>query len=133
MDATYPRDLRGYGPTPPDPVWPGGARVAVQFVINYEEGAENSVLHGDAGAETFLSEIIGAQPVSQQRHMSMESLYDYGARMMSVGLHCRLAGRPGRAGAVARFLDYVGSFSDAWIASRIDIAEHWRTRHPPRP
>ena len=300
MDATYPRDLRGYGPTPPDPVWPGGARVAVQFVINYEEGAENCVLHGDAGAETFLSEIIGAQPVSQQRHMSMESLYEYGARagfwrlhrlfterampltvfgvamalernpeavaamrdadweiachgyrwidyqfvdeaierehlkraievhtrvtggrprgwylgrcsprthrlvaeeggfrynadcyaddlpywdcshptpqlmvpytldandmrfvtaqgfnagqqffeylkdsfdvlyaegarMMSVGLHCRLAGRPGRAGAVARFLDYVGRFSDAWIASRIDIAEHWRTRHPPRP
>ena len=300
MDATYPRDLRGYGRTPPDPAWPGGARVAVQFVINYEEGAENSILHGDAGAETFLSEIIGAQPVSNQRHMNMESLYEYGARagfwrlhrlftersvpvtvfgvamalarnpeavaamreadweiachgyrwidyqfvveaterehleraisihtqltgerprgwylgrcsprthqliaqeggflynadcyaddlpywdcsfsapqlmvpytldandmrfvtpqgfnagqqfydylkdsfdalraeggrMMSVGLHCRLAGRPGRAGAVARFLDYVGGFGDAWIASRIDIAEHWRARHPARP
>ena len=300
MDATYPRDLRGYGRTPPDPAWPDGARVAVQFVINYEEGAENSILHGDAGAETFLSEIIGAQPVSNQRHVNMESLYEYGARagfwrlhrlftersvpvtvfgvamalarnpeavaamrgsdweiachgyrwidyqfvdeaterehleraisihtqltgerprgwylgrcsprthqliaqeggfrynadcysddlpywnysypapqlmvpytldandmrfvtpqgfnagqqfydylkdsfdalraeggrMMSVGLHCRLAGRPGRAGTVARFLDYVGGFSDAWIASRIDIAEHWRTRHPARP
>ena len=300
MEETYPRDLRGYGRTPPDPVWPGGARVAVQFVINYEEGAENCVLHGDGGAETFLSEIICAQPVRQQRHVSMESLYEYGARagfwrlhrlfteratpltvfgvamalernpeavaamrdasweiachgyrwidyqfvdeamerehfdkaievhtrvtgerprgwylgrcsprthrlvaeeggfrynadcyaddlpywdcshaapqlmvpytldtndmrfvtaqgfnaghqffeylkdsfdvlyaegarMMSVGLHCRLAGRPGRTGAVARFLDYVGMFSDVWIASRIDIAEHWRTRHPVHP
>ena len=76
----YPRDLSGYGSTPPRPQWPGGAKIAVQFVLNYEEGGENSILHGDAGAETFLSEIIGAAPVKGARHMSMESLYEYGSR-----------------------------------------------------
>lgn len=78
---TYPRDLIGYGPKPPQADWPGGARLAVQFVLNYEEGGENSVLHGDPASETFLSEMIGAQPVSGARHMAMESLYDYGARV----------------------------------------------------
>ena len=76
----YPRDLLGYGETPPHADWPGGARLALQFVLNYEEGGENCVLHGDAGAETFLSDIIGAAPVDGARHMSMESLYEYGAR-----------------------------------------------------
>jgi putative urate catabolism protein len=80
MNDTYPRDLRGYGNSPPDPKWPGNARLAVQFVINYEEGAENCVLHGDAASEMFLSEIIGAQPYGGCRHMNMESLYEYGAR-----------------------------------------------------
>ena len=75
----YPRDLRGYGAHPPDPQWPGRARVAVQFVLNYEEGGENSVLHGDAHSETFLSDIIGAAPYPD-RHMSLESLYEYGSR-----------------------------------------------------
>ncbi|WP_077043381.1 allantoinase PuuE [Rhodococcus sp. MTM3W5.2] len=69
----------GYGPTPPDPRWPGGARIAVQFVLNYEEGAENCVLDGDEASETFLSEIVGAQAFPN-RHMSMESLYEYGSR-----------------------------------------------------
>jgi len=78
--SDYPRDLIGYGAIPPKFTWPDGARLALSFVLNYEEGAENSVLHGDAGAETFLSEIINAAPVSGARHMSMESLYDYGAR-----------------------------------------------------
>lgn len=78
-DATYPRDLIGYGRTPPHPQWPGSARVALQFVLNYEEGAENCVLHGDPGSETFLSEIIGAQAYPM-RHLSMESLYEYGSR-----------------------------------------------------
>ena len=77
--SNYPRDLVGYGPQPPHPQWPGGARIAVQFVLNYEEGAENSVLHGDAASETFLSEIIGASAFAD-RHLSMESLYEYGAR-----------------------------------------------------
>jgi putative urate catabolism protein len=293
----YPRDLRGYGQEPPDADWPDGARTAVQFVINYEEGGENCVLHGDDASEAFLSEIVGAAPIEGQRHMSMESIYEYGARagfwrlhrlftgnrvavtvfgvamalqrnpevvaamkaanweiashgyrwidyqfideaterkhlqealqihaeatgarpagwylgrcspqshriaaeeggftynsdtyaddvpywdysfetpqlmvpytldandmrfatpqgfncgqqffdylkdsfdvlhaeggrMMSIGLHCRLAGRPGRAAAVARFLDYVMSHDDAWIATRLDIANHWRLRHP---
>jgi putative urate catabolism protein len=75
----YPRDLVGYGRTPPHARWPGGARVALQFVLNHEEGAENSILHGDAASETFLSEIIGAQAFPM-RHMSMESLYEYGSR-----------------------------------------------------
>ena len=297
MSGDYPRDLRGYGATPPDAGWPGDARVAVQFVINYEEGAENCVLHGDRASEAFLSEIVGAAAYEGVRHMNMESIYEYGARagfwrlhrmfterglpvtvfgvamalernpdvvaamkeagweiashgykwidyqdideatelehlqkaieihkqatgarpagwylgrcspnshrlaaqhgrftysadsyaddlpywdysfdepqlmvpytldandmrfataqgfnsgaqfyeylkdtfdvlhaeggrMMSVGLHCRLVGRPGRAAALARFLDYVASHDDAWVAKRIDIAEHWRERHP---
>jgi putative urate catabolism protein len=70
----------GYGATPPDPKWPGGARIALQFVLNYEEGGESSILHGDEASEAFLSEIIGAQPLAGVRHISMESLYEYGSR-----------------------------------------------------
>ena len=80
MSAEYPRDLIGYGANPPHAQWPGGARIAVQFVLNYEEGGENSILHGDEGAETFLSEIINAAPVPGARHISMESIYEYGSR-----------------------------------------------------
>jgi putative urate catabolism protein len=76
----YPRDLIGYGRNPPHPQWPGNARVALQFVLNYEEGGENSVLHGDAGSEQFLSEIIGAAAYPA-RHLSMESIYEYGSRV----------------------------------------------------
>jgi putative urate catabolism protein len=295
--SDYPRDLIGYGANPPAANWPDGARTAVQFVINYEEGAENCVLHGDPASEAFLSEIVGALPIDGQRHMNMESLYEYGSRagfwrlhrmfserhapvtvfgvamalernpdvvaamkdanweiashgyrwidyqsideaterehlkkalqlhtaatgerpsgwylgrcsprshriaaeigefiynsdtyaddlpywdrrfaspqlmvpytldandmrfatpqgfnsgqqffeylkdsfdilhaeggrMMSIGLHCRLAGRPGRAAAVVKFLDYVMSRDDVWIATRLDIANHWRKQHP---
>ncbi|MGB5245748.1 MAG: allantoinase PuuE [Woeseia sp.] len=296
----YPRDLVGYGDSLPDANWPGGARLALQFVVNYEEGGENCVLHGDAASEAFLSEIVGAQPIKGMRHLNMESIYEYGARagfwrlhrlftargwpvtvfgvamalqrnphvvdamwaadweiashglrwidyqhideaherahleeaikvhraatgerprgwylgrcspnshrlvaeeggflynadsyaddlpywdyqfeepqlmvpytldandmrfatpqgfnsgqqffeylkdsfdvlykegaekprMMSVGLHCRLAGRPGRAAALDRFLDYVAEHRDVWVCRRIDIAEHWRRQHP---
>jgi putative urate catabolism protein len=77
--GVYPRDLAGYGRHPPHAQWPNQARVALQFVLNHEEGAENSVLHGDAASETFLSEIIGAQAFPM-RHMSMESLFEYGSR-----------------------------------------------------
>ncbi|UTA48288.1 allantoinase PuuE [Simiduia sp. 21SJ11W-1] len=301
MTTPYPRDLIGYGAKPPHANWPKGARIAVQFVINYEEGAENSVLHGDAHSETFLSEIIGAKAYPA-RHMSMESLYEYGSRagfwrlhrlfearnlpvtvfgvamalarnpeavaamqaaqweiashayrwidhqfmppeeerrhiqaaidihtevtgsaplgwytgrdspntralireqggfvydadsyaddlpywlpptdtqaahlvvpytldcndmrfasaqgfnagdqffnylkdtfdtlyaegeqapkMMSVGLHCRIVGRPGRTLALARFLDYLESFGDVWVCRRLDIARHWQQHHP---
>lgn len=295
--SDYPRDLVGYGASPPAANWPCAARTAVQFVINYEEGAENCVLHGDSASEAFLSEIVGAAPIEGQRHMNMESMYEYGSRagfwrlhrlfsqldvpvtvfgvamalqrnpdvvaamlqanweiashgyrwidyqfidevterkhlqnaleihsvatgerpqgwylgrcspqshriaaengefiynsdtyaddlpywdhrfktpqlmvpytldandmrfatpqgfnsgqqffeylkdsfdvlhaeggrMMSIGLHCRLAGRPGRTAAVARFIDYVMSHEDAWIATRLDIAKHWREEHP---
>jgi putative urate catabolism protein len=302
MTDAYPRDMRGYGRTPPDPHWPGGARIAVQFVLNYEEGGENNILHGDAASEAFLSEIVGAQPWPGQRHWNMESIYEYGARagfwrlwrmfskrqlpltvygvatalerspdqvaamleagweiashgykwiehkdmsleeeraqiraairahealtgakpegwytgrcsmntrtlvmeeldllyssddyaddlpyyvagpkgphlvipytldandmrfatpqgfntgeqfftylkdsfdvlyqeglegapkMMSVGLHCRLVGRPGRAAGLARFLDYIGGFEQVWVARRADIARHWRAQFPP--
>jgi allantoinase len=304
---TYPRDLAGYGRTPPHPRWPGAARIALQFVLNYEEGAENSVLHGDAASETFLSEIVGAQAFAA-RHMSMESLYEYGSRaglwrilrlfearglpltvfgvamalqrhpeavaafrelgheiachglrwisyqnvdeaterahmreavdiireltgaaplgwytgrdspntrrlvvehhygddlpfwtsvsmtdadgapavrphlvvpytldtndmrfaamqgfnsgtqffdylkdafdvlyaegnpdgldrpkMLSIGLHCRIVGRPARLAALARFLDYVGQHHHVWVARRIDIARHWQNAHPYMP
>ena len=295
MNEQYPRDLAGYGAKPPHPQWPGGARVAVQTVLNFEEGGENCILHGDRASEAFLSEIVGADAREGVRHMSMESIYEYGSRagvwrllrmfreyripvtifavgmaversphvieamvedgheicshgyrwidyqyvdeeverehiglavraienvagerplgwytgrtspntrrliieeggflydsddygddlpfwdmqsgkphlvipytldandmrfatpqgfntgehfftylkdafdvlysegketprMMSVGLHCRLAGRPGRAAAVARFLEYVTSFDDVWLCRRIDIAKHW--------
>jgi putative urate catabolism protein len=81
MDQDYPRDLIGYGPTPPQAGWPGAARLAVQFVLNYEEGGENSILHGDPASEAFLSEIVGARPWQGERHMSMESIYEYGARV----------------------------------------------------
>ena len=302
MSRDYPRDLVGYGPNPPKADWPGGARIAVQFVLNYEEGAENSVEHGDPASEAFLSEIVAAQPLQGVRHISMESLYDYGARvgvwrllrlferkgvpltvfavamaaernpaviramvdagheiashgyrwinyqymgeeaerehiakavrileqvagtrplgwytgrtspntrrlvaehggflydadaydddlpywqvaagapqlivpytldandmrfatpqgfnsgdqfyaylkdsfdalyaegaetprMMSVGLHCRLVGRPGRIVALERFLDYARSHEAVWFCRRVDIARHWRERHPYR-
>mgnify|MGYP000374460759 FL=1 len=298
----YPRDMRGYGATPPDAKWPGGAKIAVQFVINYEEGGENCILHDDAASEAFLSEIVGAAPWPGQRHWNMESIYEYGARagfwrlhrlftefnmpvtvygvatalarspeqvramqdagweiashglkwieykdhtpeaeradmdeairlheevagerprgwytgrcsantvalaaeeggfdyvadsyaddlpywlrvgdrdqlivpytldcndmrfatpqgfnsgdqffaylrdsfdalyaegqsgaakMLSVGLHCRLVGRPGRVMALRRFLEHVASKPDVWVARRIDIARHWHETHPP--
>ena len=76
----YPRNMIGYGADRPDAKWPGNARIAVQFVLNFEEGGENNVLHGDAASEAFLSEIIGAQAWPGQRHWNMESIYDYGAR-----------------------------------------------------
>ena len=80
MDNNYPRDLIGYRCQPPHANWPNKARVAVQFVLNYEEGAENCLLHGDPASEMFLSEIIGAQPFEGRRHLSMESIYEYGSR-----------------------------------------------------
>lgn len=83
----YPRDFRGYGQTPPDAAWPGGAKIAVSLVLNYEEGGENNILHGDAQSEAFLSDIAGAAPWPGQRHWNMESIYDYGARAGFWRLH----------------------------------------------
>jgi allantoinase len=79
MSAPYPRDLVGYGRSPPHARWPGAARIALQFVLNFEEGSENNVLHGDVGSEVFLSEIINAASFPM-RHMTMESVYEYGSR-----------------------------------------------------
>ncbi|WP_416211192.1 allantoinase PuuE [Nitrospirillum sp. BR 11828] len=300
MTVDYPRDLIGYGANPPQADWPNAARIAVQLVLNYEEGGENCVLHGDAASEAFLSEMVAAQALPGVRHMSMESLYEYGSRvgvwrllklfgkkkipltifavamaaerhpdviramvdqgheiashgyrwinyqymdpaeeaahmakamtileqvsgtrpvgwytgrtspntrrlvaehggflydadaydddlpywqvvgskpqlivpytldcndmrfvqvqgfhsgdqfftylkdsfdalyaegaetprMMSVGLHCRLVGKPGRIQALERFLDYAAAHEGVWFARRADIARHWHTRHP---
>lgn len=80
MSRDYPRDLIGYGANPPHPQWPGDARVAISFVLNYEEGGERCVLHGDAESEAFLSEMPSAQPLAGVRNMSMESIYEYGSR-----------------------------------------------------
>lgn len=78
--SDYPRDMIGYGATPPNPNWPDGAKLAVQFVLNYEEGGENNILHGDDASEAFLSEIVGAEMLPNVRHISMESIYEYGSR-----------------------------------------------------
>ncbi len=83
----YPRDMNGYGPQGPNVVWPNKAKIAIQFVINYEEGGENCVLHGDAASEAFLSEIVGAAQWPGQRHWNMESIYEYGARAGFWRLH----------------------------------------------
>ena len=83
----YPRDFRGHGPNPPDAQWPGGAKIAISVVLNYEEGGENNILHGDAASEAFLSDIAGAVPWPGQRHWNMESIYDYGARAGFWRLH----------------------------------------------
>jgi putative urate catabolism protein len=119
------RDLVGYGAHPPDPKWPGGARVAVQFVINYEEGAENSVLNGDKGSETFLSEMVGAGS-HPDRAMAMESLYEYGSRAGFWRLHRLFTQRKlpltvfGVAHAMAMNLEAVAAMLDAgW-----EIASH---------
>ncbi|MFD2179732.1 allantoinase PuuE [Veronia pacifica] len=81
MAHDYPRNLKGYADNPPHPQWPGDARIAVSFVLNYEEGGERCVLHGDRESEAFLSEIVAAQPLQQKRHISMESIYEYGSRV----------------------------------------------------
>ncbi|WDR05032.1 allantoinase PuuE [Devosia rhodophyticola] len=83
----YPRDLHGYGATPPKANWPGGAHIAVQFVLNYEEGGENNILHGDEASEAFLADVVGAAPWPGQRHWNIESMYEYGARAGFWRLH----------------------------------------------
>jgi chitin deacetylase len=122
----YPRDFHGHGETPPDPGWPGGARVAVSLVLNWEEGGENSILHGDAASEAFLSDIPGAQPWPGMRHWNMESVYDYGARAGFWRLHRLFTSRSlpvsvfGVATALARAPGQVAAMQAAgW-----DIASH---------
>jgi chitin deacetylase len=122
----YPRDFTGYGATPPDAAWPDGARIAVQFVLNYEEGGENCLLHGDAASEAFLSEIVGAQPWPGQRHWNMESIYDYGARAGFWRVHRLFTGFGipvtvyGVATALARAPEQVAAMQEAgW-----EIASH---------
>lgn len=122
----YPRNLLGYGATPPDAQWPGGAKIAISLVLNYEEGGENSILHGDAASEAFLSDIAGAAPWPGQRHWNMESLYDYGARAGFWRLHRLFTGRGlpvtiyGVATALARNPEQLAAMQSAgW-----EIASH---------
>jgi putative urate catabolism protein len=134
----YPRNLRGYAGHPPHADWPGGAPVAVSFVLNYEEGGENSILHGDAASEAFLSEIPGAQPWPGQRHWNMESVYEYGARAGFWRLRDLFTARDvpvtvyGVATALARSPEQVAAMQAAlWeIASHglkwIDYRDHTR-------
>jgi len=122
----YPRDMHGYGQTPPDPKWPDGAKIAVQFVVNYEEGGENNILHDDPASEAFLSEIVGAAPWPGQRHWNMESIYEYGARAGFWRLHRLFTETAipvtvyGVASALARSPAQVAAMQDAgW-----EIASH---------
>lgn len=123
--GAYPRDLAGYGRTPPHPRWPGGARVAVQFVLNYEEGAENCVLDGDPGSERFLSEIVGAESFPA-RHMSMESIYEYGSRAGVWRLLREFERRklPLTVFGVARALQRNPEACEAFLESGHEIASH---------
>ena len=140
----YVRDMRGYGANPPDPQWPGSAHVCVQFVLNYEEGGENSILHGDAASEAFLSEITGAQPWPGMRHWNMESIYEYGARAGFWRLHRMFTETAvpltiyGVATSLARSPDQVAAMQSAeweiashglkWIDYR-DVAENIEREH----
>ena len=122
----YPRDMLGYGQYPLNPEWPEKARVAVQFVINYEEGGENCILHGDPASETFLSEIIGAVPFQDARHMSMESIYEYGSRAGFWRLH-RLFTRfklPVTIFGVAMALERNQEAVEAMLEADWEIASH---------
>ncbi|PTE21138.1 allantoinase PuuE [Cereibacter changlensis] len=122
----YPRDMRGHGPTPPDAQWPGGAKIAVSIVLNYEEGGENNILHGDGQSEAFLSDIAGAAQWPGQRHWNMESIYEYGARAGFWRLHRLFTGLDipvtvyGVATALARSPEQVAAMQAAgW-----EIASH---------
>lgn len=126
MPKNYPRNMVGYGRTPPDPKWPDRARLALQFVINYEEGGENCILHGDTTSEAFLSEVIGAEPLAATRHMNIESMYEYGSRAGFWRLHRLFSERGipvtvyGVAMALERNLEAVAAMLEAdW-----EIASH---------
>lgn len=126
MNNNYPRDLIGYRGQPPHANWPNKARIAVQFVLNYEEGAENCVLHGDPASEMFLSEIIGAQPFEGRRHLSMESIYEYGSRagVWRILELFRSRGVPLTVFAVAMAMDRHPEVIEACLKAGHEIASH---------
>ena len=127
----YPRDLLGHGRNPPHTRWPGGARIALQFVLNYEEGAENCVLHGDPTSETFLSELIGAQAF-EMRHLSMESMYEYGSRAGAWRILREFdqRGLPLTVFGVAMALQRHPELTQAFVERGDEIACHgWRWIH----
>ncbi|NKB62761.1 MAG: allantoinase PuuE [Gammaproteobacteria bacterium] len=122
----YPRDMVGYADQPPQPKWPNSARVAVQFVINYEEGGENNVLHGNPGSEAFLSEIVGAQSYANTRHYNMESIYEFGSRAGFWRLHRLFTDRqiPVTIFAVAMAMQRNQYAVDAMLRAGWEIASH---------
>ncbi len=148
--SAYPRDLVGYGRAAPDPAWPGGARIAVQFVLNYEEGGENCILHGDAASEAYLTEVVGTQPWPGRRNLAVESQYEYGSRAGFWRIHrlftrrgipltvyavtMALARNPEAAAAMVEAEWEIASHACRWIdyagmdeaAERTDIAESIR-------
>jgi putative urate catabolism protein len=126
MDTGYPRDLVGYASEAPKAEWPDGARIAVQFVLNYEEGGENSMLHGDAGAEAFLSDMVGAAAVEGARNMAMESLYEYGSRAGFWRLHRLFTerGLPLTVFGVAMAMARNPAAVEAMMAAEWEIASH---------
>lgn len=126
MTAPYPRDMVGYGQTPPHPQWPDEAHIAVQFVINYEEGGENCILHGDTASEAFLSEILNAQPLPGLRHMNMESIYEYGSRAGFWRLHRLFTSRqiPVTVYGVAMALERNPVAVEAMVQAEWEIASH---------
>lgn len=126
MPERYPRDLVGYGRTPPDPNWPNQARLALQFVINYEEGGENCILHDDTHSEAFLSEIIGAEPLAGMRHMNMESIYEFGSRagFWRLYRHFTQRGIPVTVYGVAMALERNPEAVAAMLEANWEIASH---------
>ena len=126
MSKPYPRDMIGYGRNPPDPKWPEQAKIAVQFVINYEEGGETCILHGDLTSETFLSEIVGAEPLHGLRHMNMESVYEYGSRAGFWRLHRMFTERsiPLTVYGIAMALERNPEAVKAMIEADWEIASH---------
>ncbi|MEZ5477517.1 MAG: allantoinase PuuE [Thiolinea sp.] len=126
MPSPYPRDLIGYAAHPPHPQWPDQARIAVQFVVNYEEGGENCILHGDPASEAFLSEIVGAQAYAGMRHLNMESIYEYGSRAGFWRLHRMFTDRqlPVTVFGVAMAMERNPQAVDAMLKADWEIASH---------
>ena len=122
--VSYPRDMVGYGADRPDADWPNGARIAVQFVLNYEEGGENNVLHGDPASEAFLSEIVGAASWPGQRHMNMESIYEYGSRAGFWRLHRMMRDLPVTVFAVASAMERNPAAVEAMLEAGWEVASH---------
>lgn len=126
MTTPYPRDMVGYGRTPIDPQWPGGARVALQFVVNYEEGGENAILHGDPASEAFLSEMVGAAPWPGQRNLNMESVYEFGSRAGFWRIHREFTRRklPLTVYAVGMAMERNAEVGPAMVEAGWEVASH---------
>jgi putative urate catabolism protein len=122
----YARDLAGYGATPPDPQWPGGARLAVSFVLNYEEGAENTPLEGDPASEAFLHEVVGAPPTVGRRNLNTESMFEYGSRAGFWRIHRIFAkhGLPLTVYGVGQALERNPDVARAMVDAGWEVASH---------